>query len=77
MKSTLHGVVHGKTIELKEDPGLQDGLEVEVLLQAAVEAPRPTYGDVFSLIASLSPGTRTQEDIDLQVREERDAWGER
>ena len=30
MTKTLHGKVHGKTIELDEDPGVVDGQEVEV-----------------------------------------------
>jgi hypothetical protein len=30
MIKSMHGVVHGKTIELSEDPGVADGQEVEV-----------------------------------------------
>ena len=30
MTKTLHGKVHGRTIELDEDPGVADGQEVEV-----------------------------------------------
>ncbi len=30
MTKTIHGKIHGKTIELDEDPGVADGLEVEV-----------------------------------------------
>jgi len=30
MTKTLHGKVHGKTIELDEDPGVAEGQEVEV-----------------------------------------------
>lgn len=32
---SLRGVVHGRTIELEEDPGLSDGTTVEVELQTA------------------------------------------
>ena len=32
---------------------------------------------VFDLVARLPPGTRTKEDIDRQVEEERAAWGDR
>jgi hypothetical protein len=28
----VQGVIHGMTIELKEDPGLADGAEIEVIL---------------------------------------------
>ena len=34
-------------------------------------------GDVFELIARLEPGTRSKDDIDKEVREERDSWGAR
>jgi hypothetical protein len=35
----LHGIVHGKTIELSEDPGVPIGQSVEVLLM-----PSPPVG---------------------------------
>ncbi len=30
MTRTLHGIIHGKTIELLQNPGLEDGYSVEV-----------------------------------------------
>lgn len=30
MNKKLHGKIHGKTIELAEDPGVADGQEVEL-----------------------------------------------
>ena len=33
MTKKLHGRVHGKTIELVEDPGVPDGQEVELQIQ--------------------------------------------
>ncbi|MGP0070199.1 MAG: hypothetical protein ACLQGP_42195 [Isosphaeraceae bacterium] len=33
MTKTMHGKVHGKTIELDEDPGVAEGQEVEVQLR--------------------------------------------
>ena len=33
MTKKLHGTVHGRTIELDEDPGVADGQKVEVQLQ--------------------------------------------
>ncbi len=50
--------------------------DVEIVLKSAV--PRHDgLIDVFDLIASLPAGFRTKEDIDAQVREERNSWGER
>lgn len=37
---TLKGVVHGKTIELEHDPGLPDGQEVSVTVQAPCQTGR-------------------------------------
>ena len=33
MKTTLRGVIHGKTIELEQAPGLPDGQQVGVTLE--------------------------------------------
>lgn len=33
MIKTLHGTVHGRTIELDEDPGVAEGQEVEVQMK--------------------------------------------
>ncbi len=32
MNKIVHGVIHGKTIHLTEDPGMADGQEVQVAL---------------------------------------------
>jgi len=43
MTKILRGVVHGKTIELEKDTGLEDGRKVEVILRAKV-LPGPPPG---------------------------------
>ena len=43
MTRVLRGVVHGKTIELESDTGLEDGRKVEVILRAE-ELPGPPPG---------------------------------
>ena len=50
---------------------------VEVVLHAVTDASEPVVRDVFAFIASLSPGTRSKEDIDQQLAEERSSWGDR
>ena len=40
---TIHGKVHGRTIELDQDLGIADGQEVEV--QVKVLPPTRTWGD--------------------------------
>jgi len=39
MSDLIHGVIHGKTIELQSDPGLGDGQPVEVFIR-----PAPSVG---------------------------------
>ena len=43
--ATIHGVVHGNTIELSEAPGLPDGQRVVVQLQPAEEPPAERLED--------------------------------
>jgi hypothetical protein len=43
MTKTLHGKVHGKTIELDEDPRVADGQEVEI--QMKVVPPARKWGE--------------------------------
>ena len=42
MTRTLHGKIRGKTIELDEDPGVDEGQEVEVRL--TLVTPSRTWG---------------------------------
>ena len=43
MTKTLHGKVHGKTIELDEDLGVADGQKVEV--QVKIVPPTQNWGE--------------------------------
>ena len=40
MTKTLHGKVHGKTIELDEDLGVAEGQEVEIQVRARSTGPK-------------------------------------
>ena len=73
VRGTLSDPLH---IELAE-PVTELRGEVEIVVRpASVSRPQPRQ-DIFDFIASLSPGTRSKEDIDRQIQEERDAWGDR
>ena len=48
MTKTIHGKVHGRTIELDEDPGVAEGQEVEV--QVTIVQPRPEMGRGHSAV---------------------------
>ena len=39
---TLHGIIHGKTIELSTDPGVPAGQAVEVVVRAVPESRAQT-----------------------------------
>ena len=62
-------------IELAEPTELQG--EVEVVVRSASASQSQPRQDIFDFIASLPPGTRSKEEIDRQIQEERDAWGDR
>jgi hypothetical protein len=58
-----------RTVEL--DEALPERTrEVQVVAHLADESG----GKLSDYLRSLPPGTRTQADIDRQIREERDAW---
>jgi hypothetical protein len=50
---------------------------VEVMLRAVGTSPDVAVQDVFDLIASLTPGSRSKDEIDRQIADERASWGER
>ncbi len=45
MSKTLHGKVHGKLIELDQDPGLAEGQEVEITVTAIPSAAHGQSGE--------------------------------
>jgi hypothetical protein len=47
MTRTLHGKIHGKTIELNEDLGLAEGQDVEITVRAVAPATARSPGDGF------------------------------
>jgi hypothetical protein len=69
-------ISNSRHIELDEAvPGI-DG-EVEVVLRRVAMPERPGTVDVFELISAASPGTRSKEDIDRQIADERGSWDDR
>ncbi|HVX59397.1 MAG TPA: hypothetical protein VHC19_02310 [Pirellulales bacterium] len=60
MTKIIHGIVHGRTIELSEDPGVADGAEVEVVVKAA--PPAKTWGDGIRRSAGALADSWTEED---------------
>lgn len=60
MSRIIQGIVHGRTIELTEDPGVADGQRVEVIVKPAREA-KP-WGEGIRRSAGALAESWTQED---------------
>jgi len=74
---TYMGHVENGEIVLDEPVALPDGaaLKVELAVRAG-GAASPVSKDILDLVSALPAGTRTKEDIDRQMQEERASWGE-
>jgi hypothetical protein len=70
----VRGKLHGRHIELDEQVDELDG-EVEVFLRSVGATPRPP--DVLDVIASLPAGTRSKDEIDRQLADDRAGWNGR
>lgn len=53
---------------------LEEHTEVEVLVTPVARATAKVQGKLSDYLRTLPPGTRSKEDIDQQIREERDSW---
>ena len=69
----VRGRVVGSTTVQVDEPIPADTTEVEVVLHLRDRTPsgRMTASEY---VRQLPPGNRTKEDIDRQIREERDSW---
>jgi hypothetical protein len=67
-------LINPSTVELDEPVSELTG-DVEVVL-CDVAGDQTVRGEsIFEFLRRLPVGTRTKEDIDRQIGEERDAWG--
>ncbi len=64
-------LVGPSTVELAEPLSAQAGSEVEVLTRVEKPGGRRKLSEI---LRSFPPGKRSKEDIDRQVREDRDSW---
>jgi hypothetical protein len=63
---------HMELLEPISDVGEEIELEVSIRPVAQNKGT-----DIFALIASLPPGSRTKADIDGQIEKERNSWNDR
>ena len=52
MSKTMHGKIHGRTIELEEDPGVAEGQQVEIEMKVVQPTP-PSQPTVSSGLAEI------------------------
>ena len=50
--------------------------EVEVVVRPIERVEAKPQQDIFEFLRSLPPGARSEDDIDRQIAEERDSWGD-
>jgi hypothetical protein len=60
MVRQVQGVIHGRTIELTEDPGVEDGQQVEIIIKT-IPPPRP-WGEGLRRCAGAFAADWTEED---------------
>jgi hypothetical protein len=66
-------LVDARTVELDEPVDRTVG-EVEVIVCGRPDDMRRAEPGLAAFLRGLPPGTRTKEEIDRQVTEERDSW---
>ena len=73
----VRGRLNGRTrIDLEEPVDEVTG-QVEVFVRLVAPGHAQPEQDIFDFLRSLPPGTRSKEDIDRQIAEERDSGGDR
>ena len=60
MTKTVHGVIHGKTIELRENPGVAEGQEVEITIRPILS--QTPWGEGLLRCAGALASDWTDED---------------
>lgn len=75
MIKTMHGVVHGKTIELQQEPGVPDGQEVEIVIRSITVTPASEpWGEGLRRCAGALAGiSGLDEDMEQILKERKTA----
>ncbi|MEO6435933.1 MAG: hypothetical protein ABIP55_09245 [Tepidisphaeraceae bacterium] len=73
---TYRGQVKNGVVVLEDGPSLPEGTQVRVQPLEGGHPAGVTNDTLVDFLRRRGPGTRTREDIDQQIREERDAWGD-
>jgi hypothetical protein len=71
MTKTLHGKVHGKTIQLDEDLGVAEGQEVEIIVRTVASTKASRTGEGLLLTEGALADDPYWDDIMEEVHKER------
>ena len=74
MSEVIFGVVYGKTILLKDDPGIRQGQEVEVIVRvrsATSSGPGPSLEGIQSAAGLMADYTERDDEILEEIYRDR------
>ena len=75
MTTAIKAIYEDGVLKPKSPLQLEEHTEVEVLVMAPVARVTDKVGGKLSdYLRALPPGTRSKDDIDQQMREERNSW---
>jgi len=74
MTTPVKAIYEDGVLKPKSPLQLEEHTEVEVLVTPIARAGGKVEGKLSDYLRALPPGTRSKEDIDQQIREERDSW---
>ena len=75
MTTTVKAIYENGVLKPKSPLHIEEDTEVEVLVMAPVaRVAGRVEGKLSDYLRAVPPGTRSKDDIDRQIREERDSW---
>lgn len=74
MTTAVKAIYEDGVLKPKSPLQLEEHTEVDVLVTPVARPAGKVEGKLSDYLRALPPGTRSKEDIDQQMREERDSW---
>jgi hypothetical protein len=69
MSHIIQGVIHGNTIELKENPGFSDGEEIEVILRSRRAGAGPISAAPLGRTTAAGMLAHLPQEVDEELEE--------
>ena len=74
MTIVVKAIYEDGVLKPKSPLQLEEHSEVEVLVMLPIARVDRVEGKLSDYLRALPPGTRSKDDIDKQIRDERDSW---